>query len=111
LDAFKTVLAASVVLSLVFLGVIFVVAENVINNAAIPDIQYGVVTQKAPVTDNHPANYTVTLANSKILYVQGNQTLYNVLEVNKSYVFMCRIDMPNGMLIADSAYQTNRTAT
>lgn len=111
MDAFKTIAVVSVALSLVFLGVVVAVSENAINNAAIPDIQYGLVTAKAPVTDGHQANYTINLANNKILYVQSNQTLYDTVEVNKTYVFTCRIDLPNQMLIAESAWQTNRTAS
>jgi hypothetical protein len=111
LDAFKTIIVVSVVLSLVFLGVVVAISVNTINTATIPDIEYGLVTAKAPVADSHNANYTINLATGKTLYVQSNQTLYNTLEMNKTYVFNCRIDLPNGMLIAESAWQTNRTDT
>lgn len=111
MDAFKTVIVVSVVLSLVFLGVIVGICGTAIENANIPDIEYGLVTAKAPVSDGQHANYTINLSNSKTLYVQGNQTLYDTLELNKTYVFTCRIDYTNQMLIAESAWQTNRTTT
>ena len=98
-------------LCLVFLGIVFVIYQNSVNNANIPDIEYGLVTAKAPVTDGHNANYTINLATGKILYVQSNQTLYDTLVLNKTYVFTCRIDLNNQMYIAESAWQTNRTAT
>jgi len=93
------------------MGVVYAIYQNSINTASIPDIEYGLVTAKAPVVDNKNANYTINLATGKVLYVQGNQTLYDTLELNKTYVFNCRIDIPNNMLIADSAWQTNRTST
>ncbi len=111
MDSFKTIIAVAVVLSLIFLGVIFAISQDAINNASIPDIEYGRVTAKAPITDDHNANYTITLDGNKILYVQSNQTLYNTLEINKTYVFTCHIDYPNSMVIAEGAWQTNRPET
>ncbi len=109
-DEFKTVIAVSIVVSLVFLGVIIAISENSVSNASIPDVEYGKVTAKGP-SDVQNANYTINLAGGKVLYVQGNQTLYDGLEIGKTYVFTCRIDIPNGMTIAESAWQTNRTST
>jgi hypothetical protein len=98
-------------LTFVFVGIMAAISVNAINTGTIPDIEYGLVSAKAPVTDGQNANYTITLSNDKILYVQNNQTLYDTLEVNKTYVFNCLIDLPNDMLIAESAWQTNRTDT
>jgi hypothetical protein len=111
LDAFKTILATAITLALVFLGIIFAISVSAINNAAIPDVEYGQVTAKAPVTDITNIKYKIDLADGKMLYVATNQTLYETLQINKTYVFTCLIDIPNDRLIAESAWQTNRTTT
>ena len=111
MDVFKGIIAVAAVLSLVFLGVIFTISINAIDNSTIPDIEYGQVTSKAPVTNIPNIKYQIDLADGKVLYVATNQTLYDTVNINMTYVFSCRIDYTNQWLIAESAWQTNRTAT
>jgi len=111
MDLFKGIIAVAVVLSLVFLCVISVISVNAIDNAAIPDIQYGQVASKAPADADSDFDYVINLAEDKTLYIVGNQTLYDSVQINMTYVFNCRIDYRNQMLIAESAWQTNRTET
>jgi len=111
LDVFKVIIAVAVVLSLVFLGVILAISINAIDNAAIPDIQYGQVTAKAPADADTDFDYVINLAEGNKLYIVGNQTLYDSVQLNMTYVFSCRIDYTNQLLIAESAWQTNRTET
>jgi hypothetical protein len=111
LDSFKAVIVVAVILSLVSLVFISVVTDDAIRNAKTPDEEYGVVTAKAPQTDTQLANYSVTLANGKTLHIQSNTTLYDSIEIDKSYLFECRLDFTNQMTLVDSARQVNRTAT
>lgn len=108
MDRFKGIIAVAVVLSLVFLGIIFAISVNAIDNAAIPDIEYGLVTSKTPAPADSGFDYVINLEEGKTLYVAGNQTLYDTVQVNLTYVFTCRIDYNNQLLIAESAWQTNR---
>lgn len=111
MDAFKKIILLSIVASLVSLAFIAYVATDAIQGAKIPDQEYGIVTSKGPVTDGHAANYTVNISTGKTLFITNNQTMYNRLQVNMSYLFDCRIDLIGGMLIADSAAQVNRTVS
>ena len=111
MDIFKGIIAGAVVLSLFFLGVILAISVNAIDNSIIPDIEYGQVTSKAPVTDIPGIKYQIALADGKVLYITTNQTLYDTMQINMTYVFSCRIDYNNQWLIMDSASQTNRTET
>lgn len=113
MDAFKIVVVLSIAASLAVVGFIGAVASDAILGVKIPDEEYGLVLSKAPVSDAHPADYLVTLANGKILYIQteNNATLYGSLRENVSYLFSCRIDYLNQMLLVDSANQVSRTAT
>lgn len=111
LDTFKAVIVVAVILSLVSLAFISVVSDDAARNAKTPDQEYGVVTAKAPFTDSRLANYSVTLSNGKTLHIQSNTTLYDCIEIDKSYLFECRLDFVNQMTIIDSVRQVNRTAT
>jgi hypothetical protein len=102
-DAFKLTIIFTVVVSVGILAGIMLIAQDMINNVKIPDVERGLVSSKAPVSDSHPANFTVTLSDGKTLYVQNNATLYqNILE-NQTYIFTCRIDFNNKMTIIDNA--------
>jgi len=102
-DAFKLTIIFTVVVSVGILAGIMLIAQDMINNAKIPDVERGLVSSKAPVSDSHPANFTVTLSDGKTLYVQNNATLYqNILE-NQTYIFTCRIDFNNKMALIDNA--------
>jgi len=110
-DGFKTVVIATLLVSIVAIGFMAYVIGDVLENAEIPDQQYGTVSAKNPVTDNHPASYVVTLQDGKQLYITTNTTTYDAVEIGKPYLFSCRIDVKNNMAIIDSALQTNRTET
>jgi len=110
-DGFKTAVIATLLVSIAAIGFMAYTIGDVLENAKIPDQQYGTVNTKSPVTDNHPANYTITLQDGKQLYITSNTTTYDNIEIGKSYLFNCRIDVKNHMVIIDSASQTNRTDT
>jgi len=112
-DTFKIVVVVAIVASLAVVGFIGAVASDAILGVKIPDEEYGVVVSKGPVSNARPADYMVTLANGKTLYIQTkyNATLYGILQENVSYLFSCRIDYLNQMLLVDSASQVNRTST
>jgi hypothetical protein len=102
-DAFKLTIIFTVLVSVGILAGIMLIAQDMIYNAKIPDVERGLVSSKAPVSDSHPANFTVTLSDGKTLYVQNNATLYqNILE-NQTYIFTCRIDFNNKMTLIDNA--------
>jgi hypothetical protein len=88
-----------------------VIVEDSIRNGSIPDVEYGQVTSKAPAPADSDMQYIIKLADGKTLYVAGNQTLYDTVKANLTYVFTCHIDFNNHRVIAESAWQTNRTAT
>ena len=103
MDAFKLTIIFTVVVSVGILTGIMLIAQDMINNARIPDVERGLVSLKAPVSDSHPANFTVNLSDGKTLYIQNNATLYqNILE-NQTYIFTCRIDFNNKMTLIDNA--------
>jgi hypothetical protein len=103
LDAFKIVVTLALVFSLATLGAIVLISVDAIDNAKIPDITRGTVTSKAPVTDSHPADYEVALAENQVLYIQNNTVLYERIQVNQTYLFDCRIDFNNKMTIIENA--------
>jgi len=103
MDEFKIVIIVAILISLATLGTIIYISEDAINNAKIPDVERGTVSSKAPVSDNHPANYTVNLSSGQKLYILNNATFYDSITVNQSYVFNCRVDFNNKMTIIDQA--------
>jgi hypothetical protein len=110
MDEFKIVVIVAILFSLVTLGTVIFIAQDAINNAKIPDIERGLVISKAPVSDSHPANYTVNLSENRALYVLNNNALYESIQKNQSYLFECRIDFNNKMTIIDSATLINTTS-
>ncbi len=111
MDGFKTAVIVTLLVSTVAIGFMAYVIGDVLENAEIPDQQYGTVSAKNPVADKHPAIYVITLQDGKHLYITTNTTTYYTIEIGKSYLFSCRIDVKNNMVIIDSALQTNRTET
>jgi len=110
-DGFKTVVLATLLVSIASIGIMAYILGDAIENAKIPDQQYGTVIAKSPVTDKPSANYRVILESGKQLYITTNTTTYDTLELDKTYLFKCRIDAKNQIIIIDSALQTNRTTT
>jgi hypothetical protein len=110
-DAFKTVVLTTLLVSIVAIGFIGYVIVDAIESAKIPDQQYGTVSSIDPVTDGRPASYIVTLEDNRQLYITTNTTIYETIELDQAYLFSCRIDAKNNMVIIDSAWQTNRTTT
>ena len=103
MDAFKLTIIFTIVVSVGILAGIIFIAQDMINNAKIPDVERGVVASKAPVLDSHPANFTVNLSDGKTLYIQNNATLYQSILVNQTYVFTCSIDFNNKITLIDNA--------
>ena len=103
MDKLKLVIVVAVLSMMATLGVIVFIAQDAINGAKIPDAERGMVISKAPVTDDHPANYTVTLPENKVLYIVNNPALYESIVENKTYLFECRIDLANKMTIIENA--------
>ncbi len=103
MDVFKLTIILTTIVSVGILAGIMFIAQDMINNAKIPDVQRGLVASKAPVLDNHPANFTVNISDGKTLYIQNNATLYQSILVNQTYVFTCRVDFNNKMTLIDSA--------
>ena len=103
MDEFKIIVTIAILVSLVTLGTVIFIAQDAINNVKILDVERGLVISKAPVSDSHPANYTVNLSENRALYVLNNKTLYESIQENQSYLFECRIDFNNKMTIIDSA--------
>jgi hypothetical protein len=102
-DAFKLTIILTTIVSVGVLAGIMFIAQGMINNAKIPDVERGVVTSKAPVLDSYPANFTVNISDGKTLYIQNNATLYQSILENQTYIFTCRIDFNNKMTLIDSA--------
>jgi len=101
-DAFKQVIVLAMVTSLAAMCFITFVAVDAIQGAKIPDEESGVVVSKSPVTDGRAADYVISLNSGKVLYIQGNSTLYAELTVGSKYVFTCRIDFLNNMILIGS---------
>ena len=103
MDELKIVIIVAILVSLATLGTIIFISEDAINNSKIPDVERGIVSSKETVSDNHPPIYTVNLASGQKLYILNNATFYNSIIVNQSYVFDCRVDFNNEMVIIDRA--------
>jgi hypothetical protein len=101
-DAFKVTILLAIILSLSALGVIVSVAEYSISNATIPDFERGLVTSKAPVTDKPSVSYAVALSDGRTLYIRNDTVLYDSIMENHTYLFDCRIDHNNNMLLIKS---------
>ncbi len=111
MDAFKVGVIVAILVSWAALGFISYVTTDAIQGAKIPDQEYGMVVSKGMAVDGELARYTVSLANSKTLYIINNSTLYDSIQTDLSYLFNCHIDYTNKMTIIDNALQVNRTAT
>lgn len=111
MDAFKVSVAVAILLSWIALGFISYVASDAIQDAKIPDAEYGIVVSKGLIENGEIGYYTVTLENNKILYILNNSTLYDGIKENTSYLFTCRIDYLKHMTIIDNVLQVNRTDT
>jgi hypothetical protein len=103
MDEFKIVVIVTILISVAVFGGTMYVLQDAINNAKIPEVTRGLVVSKAPVSDSHPANYTVNLSDNQVLYILNNPSLYERILENQSYVFDCRIDFNNKMTIVDNA--------
>jgi len=108
-DAFKLTIIFTVVVSVGILAGIMFIAQDMINNAKIPDVDRGLVASKAAISDNDLANFTVNLSDGKKLYIQNNATLYQSILENQTYVFTCHIDFNNKMTLIDHADFVNAT--
>jgi hypothetical protein len=111
LDAFKVTIIFTIVVSVGILAGIMFIAQDMINNAKIPDVERDVVSSKAAISDSDLANFTVNLSDGKTLYIQNNATLYQSILENQTYVFTCRIDFNNKMTLIDHADFVNATTT
>jgi len=104
MDEFKIVIIVAILVSLATLGTIIYISEDAINNSKIPDITRGIVASKTIVTDKPSANYSITLNDSRTLYIQNKSALYDsiIVSENQTYTFDCRIDYNNNMVLIDS---------
>ena len=109
MDAFKLTIIFTVIVSVGILTGIMFIAQDMINNSTIPNVERGLVSSKAPVSDNHPANFVVNLSDGKTLYIQNNATLYQSILENQTYVFTCSIDFNHKMTLIDRADLVNAT--
>ena len=103
MDAFKLTMVFTIVVLVGILAGIMFIAQDMINNAKIPDVERGVVASKAAISDSRLANFTVNLSDGKTLYIQNNATLYQSILENQTYVFTCHIDFNNKMTLIDNA--------
>ncbi len=103
MDEFKIVVIVTILISLAVLGGTIYFLQDAISNANIPEVTRGLVVSKAPVSDNHPANYTISLSDNQVLYILNNPSLYQHILENQSYVFDGRIDFNNKMTIIENA--------
>jgi hypothetical protein len=99
MDEFKIIVVVAVLVSLATLGTVFYIAEDAINNVKVPDIERGVVVSKSVITDKSTANYAVTLSDNKTLYIHSDKVLYDSILENQTYLFDCRIDYNNNILL------------
>ena len=102
-DAFKLTIIFTVVISIGILAGIMFIAQDMINDAKIPDVERGLISSKAAISDSHLANFTVNLSDGKTLYIQNNATLYQSILENQTYVITCRIDFNNKMTMIENA--------
>jgi hypothetical protein len=110
-DAFKLTILATVMISLIMLGFIVFVAHDAISNSTIPDVERGVVVSKAVVTDKPIAKYAVFLSDGIELYIRNDEELFNSIIENYTYVFDCKIDFNNHMLMMESVNPQSGTVT
>jgi hypothetical protein len=103
MDEFKIIVTVALLVSLAALGAVIFIAQDAVNNAKIPDVERGIVISKAPVSDNHPANYTVNLSENRAFYILNNPSLYESIQENQTYLFGCRIDLNNKITLIESA--------
>lgn len=102
MDAFKLTVLGAIMVSLVALAVIFLVTQDSIANSTAPDEERGLVTSKSPITDNPTVNYKVSLSDGRTLYIQNDTILYNSIIENQTYLFDCRINFNDHMLLVQS---------
>ena len=102
MDEFKIIVVVAVLVSLATLGTVIYIAEDAINNVKAPDIERGLVVSKSVITDKPTANYTVTLSDNKTLYIQNDKVLYDSILENQTFVFDCRIDYNNKIILIES---------
>jgi hypothetical protein len=95
MDAFKTTIIFSVILSVACLVIVGVVSEEMVRNASIPASESGVVASKT-VSDG---NYVVGLVDGRSLFIQNDTVLYDSIVENHSYSFDCRIDHGNNRVV------------
>jgi hypothetical protein len=103
MDPFKKVFVVGLAVSLVALGFVAYIALNAIAIGNIPDSESGTITARGAVTDGRAADYFVALSSGKVLYIESNSTLFDVLAVNSSYSFTCRVVYLENMIVIDSA--------
>ncbi len=102
MDAFKLTVLSTVIILVFALSIIGYVALDQIDNSKIPDVERGLVTAKAPVA-GQMSSYTVSLSDGKVLYIDNNSALYDSIVENQTYLFNCRIDFNNNLIIVDTA--------
>jgi len=102
MDEFKLIVVVAVLVSLTILGTVIYIAEDAINNVKAPDIERGLVVSKSVGTDRPTANYSVTLSGNKTLYIQSDKVLYDSILENQTFVFGCRIDYNNKIILIES---------
>ncbi len=103
MDAFKLTIILTIAATAGILGGIIFITQDSINNAKIPDVERGLVTSKAPLSETLQANYTVNLSDGKTLYILNNSTLYQSILENQTYVFTCYLDFNNKMILIENA--------
>jgi hypothetical protein len=127
LDAFKITIIAAVLASIAILGAIFIITQDAINQAKIPDVQKGVVISKTVIETGGSTEYSISLDGGQILYILNSTktgapaeyslslddgktyntvnslTLYENILVNKTYQFDCFLDFKNKITIIDTA--------
>ena len=111
MDEFKIIIIVAILVSFATLGAIIYISEDAINNAKLPDVERGLVSSKALISDSHPANFIINLSSGQKLYILNNSTFYNSIIINQSYVFDCRVDFNNKMTIIDHAALISPTNT
>ncbi len=102
MDAFKLTVLGAIMVSLIALAVIFLVTQDSIANSTAPDEERGLVTSKSSITDNPTVNYKVSLSDGRTLYIQNDTILFNSIIENQTYLFDCRINFNDHMLLVQS---------
>jgi hypothetical protein len=95
------------VILVLFISIIYAISQDMIVNVKIPDEEYGEVISKSLFNNGWPARYAITIKQPapKTLYIQNNTTLYESIQLNQKYLFECRIDYNNKLIIVDKATQ------